>query len=807
MKSLVKKLFSLCIFLIIFSVYTQAQAPILPLPLCYQKPHYKQTCDTSANTTFNWIVYSDRSNNVALLRKEGKPNGKFIDFMDRFFVTERKGNYLHIFKDDIRANREKALTPSAEDFGWITLDRVLPSRFCFLNEQNVYMKAILLNTINTAIGDISQKDFKTVIFYKDPALKELSKYTCNIYNYFYVYKVYPEFPKAGTAVLLGTKPRFEPSDTSSIKGWVDINYITFWDHRVTLLPNTDIDAVKERKSKNFRAVLFPITDKEDAIKFQNGISYSEQMTIWTADSCWTADKYTAYIPRFPIMYNNANIEDANGIMKIGVIGEVTTASKATINKIEFAEAQRQFNERRRNARYVNILFIIDGTQSMQPYLKGVSDAITNSMSQLQDNTNNKFKFAVTIYRDKSEGDSVITNYPLTDNYREIAKWLPKQRAFSSPNDRDFEEAVYYGLKEGLRRTSLPLDQTNYVILVGDAGDHGTRPDDFTNVSQKEVIDLLYRYNSYFIAFQVNNPMTAAYVKFVEQTKQILNLLAQNYYRKNLDFAKKAGWEITAAPVFLPQTSDRKHYLSNSPFNGFIMQSFNSTIPPAKLTAEIVKTLSCINDSTNLVIEEAQKLIENGNLGQDGNKVKSGTLTYLSSMNIAPDNIKHLAEKHAQLYYEGLSAMNTKQLSYPVWKFELLYTQKDLGELINSMDRMQYVDDDTELRENFDKVWRELLKGHLGKSPSSDELEDKSLGDIEKLVFGCVGTTPILTMKLGDLKNKDKISIKELHGWAMEIDKKQKILARIFNQTTPDVAKYTFDSNEERYYWIPQSLLP
>jgi hypothetical protein len=42
---------------------------------------------------------------------------------------------------------------------------------------------------------------------------------------------------------------------------------------------------------------------------------------------------------------------------------------------------------------------------------------------------------------------------------------------------------------------------------------------------------------------------------------------------------------------------------------------------------------------------------------------------------------------------------------------------------------------------------------------------------------------------------------------MEIDKKQKILARIFNQTTPDVAKYTFDSNEERYYWIPQALLP
>jgi len=134
--------------LTILSGINQAQTPILSLPLCYQKPHYKKACDTSANTTFSWIVYSDRQNNIALLRKEGKSNGKLINFMDRFYVTERNGNYLHIFKDDIRAYREKALTPNAEDFGWIPLDRVLPSRFCFLNDQNVYMKAILLKGIS-----------------------------------------------------------------------------------------------------------------------------------------------------------------------------------------------------------------------------------------------------------------------------------------------------------------------------------------------------------------------------------------------------------------------------------------------------------------------------------------------------------------------------------------------------------------------------------------------------------------------------------------------------------------------------------
>ena len=58
-----------------------------------------------------------------------------------------------------------------------------------------------------------------------------------------------------------------------------------------------------------------------------------------------------------------------------------------------------------------------------------------------------------------------------------------------------------------------------------------------------------------------------------------------------------------------------------------------------------------------------------------------------------------------------------------------------------------------------------------------------------------------------MKDSDLISAQTLRSWAMDIDKKQKLLVEIFNQLTPDMAKYTFESNEERYYWIPVDLLP
>jgi len=365
-----------------------------------------------------------------------------------------------------------------------------------------------LNTINAAIGDISQKDFKTVRFYKDPTLKDLCKYTCNIYNYFYVYKVYPEFPKAGTAVLLGTKPRFEPSDTSSLKGWVDINDIIIWNLRLCVYPNTNYDAVRERKERKLKSSV--LESLKSAKKVQKGQHLNKKDTI-----IWNTDLYVV-------------------------------------------------------------------RDSMNPY----------------------------------------------------AMRLP----------------VVEKLKDGMVK---------------------------------------------LCAFKIQNLQTN----------------------------------------------------------------------------------------------------------------ESGLNDYLNKSAITGKDIKVLTTENSGYWLEGYSPMATKLLSYPIWGFELLYTQKDLGELINSMDKLQYVDDDTELRENFDKVWHSVLKSHLINATNSQDIEEMSFGEIEDLVFGGLGTSSILDKKLKDLKDRDQISTQTLQNWAKDIDKKRILLVKISSQMTPDMAKYTFESNEERYYWIPVDLLP
>ena len=217
MAKLTKALFvTIALSLIFWQVQAQQ---VLQLPIRYQKPHYKKVVDPTQNTSFAWMVFSDCNNNQSFAKKEGKPLGKPIGFMDPFYVTEVDGDYLHVYRDeDSRAYSRKELGPGAIDYGWMKSDQLLLSRYALLNNEEIPMKAILLNTIEAAKGEISKEDFDRVKFYKDSKLTELTDYECKIYTIFYIFKAYPEYPLKAKAFLLGTKSRFDPSGRSSVKG-------------------------------------------------------------------------------------------------------------------------------------------------------------------------------------------------------------------------------------------------------------------------------------------------------------------------------------------------------------------------------------------------------------------------------------------------------------------------------------------------------------------------------------------------------------------------------------------------------------
>jgi len=786
-----------------------AQGPIQTqfLPKHLIKPKWVPSTDTTKNSTITWVVYSDRNKNPTYDGADSKKIFKTLNFMEMFYVVQVSGRKLHIYKDDDpRVFTHSQLTATAVDYGWIDIDKVLPTRFCYYNDENISMKAILLNTTNSAKGNLQDMDFKKVRFYRDPELKSPSDFECNIYQIFYIYDRYPS-PHRPTRYLLGRNPKFDVYDTANIVGWVDADRLTVWTHRVAAIPNALPAASTERKTKNIKASVF--ADNEGAKKMRDGSPTYVSETIWDQDEFKSQEGYDPNLPRYPILSNRREIEASDGVMEIGIIGQVETRDKSRkMSTADEAATKKEYNEKRVNSRHVNILFVIDGTLSMEPYFKGVSAAIEESMKRLQITSQNKYSFAAAIYRDKDDGDDLLfASTGLNNDYSVVAKFLEGQVA-ESPQDKDLPEAMYYGLTEALKRTGLPTnDQTNYCFLVGDTRDHGARPGDKTNRTQQEVVSLLYNNKCFFSAIQVNHQLKREYEDFTTQSKEIMNALQQKFYVADVDFAHKTRkFQAKPAPSWIPPSTERRWAMKNEVFPGSIRYCYNNMLPPKELTNEIVNTIVSLDSTNNVGISTLQEYFETGDLKSE--EVTNTQLTYLSRLKSIPEqNLQILADQHVQLFYEGFSPVNTKLLTTDLWQYDLLLDVDDFSNMLSYFKAIEELsNNETELRQNFITTWKGILNLVLGEKKAMN-VENMTLREIEQRVFGAVGTTKLLDYALVDFENPTKIPRKDLMELKQSISQKRKLLESIFEGVAAVSKKYTWISNERKYFWIPQTMLP
>jgi hypothetical protein len=799
-------LFALCF---ISSLMAQDKSSYRLTPMKYIKPHEKVEDEKNGGESDIWVweVFSDQDKNVTYSTPGGTKVKKTLDFLDFFFVAEQQGEYIHIYKDDVGwAEDKKKQGPKAEDYGWIQQDQLLLWRVCLHNEQDVSRKAMLLNTTSSIKGKLQPGESKKVSFFKDPGLKNKTDYECPIFSVFYIYKI-SYFPNSDKpkAFLLGTTHRFQSvTERGNVKGWVDARRVSVWDHRVAALPNTNPDALAERKNDKVKATILRTNDA--AIKYRDRQPLAQIDPIWDYDSLKPQDKYSGYFTRFPILSNQQELLKASQVFKIGAIGEVTSVGGEKLSQFEWANTLEKINEGNAMNRNINLIFVLDGTSSMQPYFASVSDGIIESMKMLSADRRNSFNFSVLIYRDKEDKEMVTEYHSLSSDYKVIADWLKGKKASSNPSDHDLCEALNYGLKAALRKTSPPETETNIVILVGDAADNGKAIDD-APVTTKDVIDLLFKYKCNFAAFQVNNPGTDCYSKFWVQTKNILNTLGGNLYRYSKQTAEAMG--ATKPAPYLPDHYDQnfKLVLQNSPMKvGFLMFSkIGGTIPQATMQKEIVQAINGINDSTNTMLSQAQRLTEEGGL----KNISGALLTYLTTLDIPVENLKLLADEHAQVYYEGWTSNTVKSMSQSPWQFDLLFSNDELSDLVSKINKLSIEGSPTnsELRTYFHDAWIQLLKDHFGGNISNKEMEDMQLSELETLVFGAVGSTPLLNLHVRDIQDPALMKDADLISWTDKIDKKRIKLSKI-SSMIPGHENYSFITiHEERFFWIPQSLLP
>ena len=400
-------------------VSQKATNTILHIPIELTKPKSGLDINHLGKITngLAWVVYSDRENNPTYSGMNGLNILKKVNFLELFYVVDDSNGYIHIFKNPEGAEYTETLDPKAIDYGWVKKEMMLIWKKCLLNDQEITKKVMIFNTQRTLQNAMEKGESSLVKFYQDPQRTIPSDRTSSLYQVFFVYKYYPD-EQNPKSVLLGYNsdiPVTNPKDV--IYGWVDYSRVVKWDHRVCILPNTAPEAIAERKQINCRATV--LRDIESAEKFRDNPIIEPTAIYWNSDRF--RDKYPGKYPRFPVLSDLAKSTLSSKIMKVGIMGEVQSES-GSMDLLNFSQLQGQAADRINESKNINLIFVIDGTHTMESYFPKVSQALIRSMQQLKQSSNNHFRFAAVVYRDKDE-PPLFELKELTENVNDIAAFL------------------------------------------------------------------------------------------------------------------------------------------------------------------------------------------------------------------------------------------------------------------------------------------------------------------------------------------------------------------------------------------------
>ena len=490
---------------------------------------------------------------------------------------------------------------------------------------------------------------------------------------------------------------------------------------------------------------------------------------------------------------------------------VATSEKSAeiVDKIDHVIAQK---------RIINILFVVDGTESMGPYFSAVANGIRQCVKTLPSrNEKNQFKFGGAIYRDRDEGDRKFELCELSGDAGKVVTFFDTSQA-KDYYDTDEPEAVFYGLDQALLRAGMDTVETNLVLLIGDAGNHHRQ--DETTVPMSDVTNKLSKLTCHFLTFQVHRKADPCYIDFVNDAKEMLQFSAEGVdQRLRAQFRGQHDIDFGTPSI---KSDGGNHTLVGGAFVGGVygLTKIGAVLDPTILTARVSEAIGKIEEINNREIEGLKKLMGGGSLSsvvkqvqtaptepgpadEYTNSFSAGIFEALRLAHLGSKDLEFLRKEKYQLYIPAYATLIVKGQQYPLFRSVLLLNQEELSRVIISADDL---DDATQTREAFQQYWITMLKTTLGKV-SDQELRSKSLGDLWEMATGFPLNNKILArISPQCIVDPNCLQDSELAQITEEIHKKSIAIRNLFNSNNA-TDNYSFRSNEITYYWVDEEMFP
>jgi hypothetical protein len=785
-------------FINYLNIYSQSLGSIKAcgLPDIFYRPVYGIDI-SSPCTIWNryWLVYSDRDKNITFI----SPGGTFVkdtlNFMEKFLVAESRGTFIHIYKEN-QSTVWPQISPTAVDYGWISKDRMLLWQHCLRNVSSLIdKKAMILSTFEGTTN--IQADDQAITYKKDPELKLSSNRKSRLFEILFVYK------QTDDAVLLGENMEMRGNEVdvlSSMRGWVPVESVTFWDHRITLEPNWEQAAAQERIDQDVKPAIF--IDERAAIDYQKGIKVDPAFIVWENDP--GAKRNIGQWRRFPILDTRSS-----DILYTGVMGKIHT-SGAVMNAERMAEIRKAIETLEKKSRKINVIFVVDGTESMGKFYGSIVRGIETSVNRLRlEDSQNRISFGAVIYRDFLEGENVIEFRQLTENYKNITDFFNVARTDYS-KDKDYPEAVFYGLKTALTKVGMKPGESNFIVLIGDCGNHSR--DDNTQVPLEEIIDQMAKNETSLISYQVNNGFNPTYQEFVDQSRKlIMGSAIENRKIREDDKIKWINENSNLEDPYFVSTGPNRFSLNPQEIVGsYLFPGIGQSLSYEILENEISNKIEEFDTRISQMLAKAHEVIRGAGTPDSGSgetdEYHPAVINFLSKIQgLSSEEIELMKHKNYQFSMKGFTARNVKKLTYPIFKESLFLSREDLLETITRINSLCGITGTlSDRRMKMQNIWIDILESIIG-SNKREEIMNMTVDDLHNVVFGLPSQSQFTTeVRLRDIVEPTVISDTQFEQYAIYLCNKLEGLKAIV-----DDQRYneSFVSNNITYYWIPMEIFP
>ena len=764
-------------------------------------PNTKWGQDVTPPSLTYWEVYSDRVNNPIYQEPSSysKELGK-MKFNEVVRIAKIEKDFALVYKEPNKNITYPKISANAVFLGWVPMKNLLLWSGCLADDKGIFYKALLCSNYDEASKSLSSGTALVhEVGYGTPD-KNGPKFELSSggSQFFYIMK------RENGMTLLSQQSTLEGTIAKEmLYAWVESHNFVPWNQRTCLEPNWNQEDVEYFISKGQKVhhIYARPNLSENLVSFSVPIKDSlpkdaQNMDVEAWDNVfrWPANKL-----RLPILGNRNEAWHISTFITPGrgTIDEDPAKLKADSIKRATLEAKLK----------INLVFVVDGTNSMKPYFAGVRDAIKESINFFE--KEQKVRVGVVIYRNKADGAKVTEVCPLTSrqNIAKVINFLDKAEAYSVGLTE--EEALYTGLNAALDSTKIRFrdGESNMIMVVGDCGEKIEGAD----TQRAEIVKKLKAKDIHLMAFQVQNFKKSAYSLFSSQMNYLIyNTMLQNNRKWFTDPTTASNVKIQFKPLSKVAAASGNDFYAANVNESNLYIGYNCVADPSvnggKMDTKVLERLitGTVQDFAQTIQNQLKILVAAPH--RKNSLVKAGDVDLAEAFR---DKLlgKLGIREDATVNFTGYTR-KTHSSGRDYFKPVLFIESRELEELLRVLEVVRQAADESNAgyRKPYIDALRALVTSLVG-SQGASQMDKMTQQDIMNMIGGLnVASKSAQGPTLDELNNPHIVNDNEYLSIIQDFARKVEELRYIAN--SEDYRKrYAKDFYGECFYWIPVEKLP